>query len=1096
MPRIEAGPDGARAEVVFDVDADVEVTILTDATLAGPGRRRRSRTGRGEVAADSATPEEALLAGLAEAGFDVVGDATLAPPERRRGLRAPGSDPAVHVAVPPGESAVLLVEGEGGTFAWVQPDEAADGAPGRRAVAAELTFTLAPREGPRRRSLGAAIGWALDLVTRPVRVRVLRFAARLTIDALVSRIEGGNATGPILITGRDPAAWRPGPSLVPPASHGAATQVLLLVHGTFSSTAGSFGHLARHPDGIAFLDAAQARYDAVLGFDHKTLAEDAETNAEALMDVLAGLPESTVIDAVAFSRGGLVFRILVEELLPIRRPDIVLRRAIFVGCTNAGTHLAHPANWEALADLYTNVLMAGARLVTFMTGGSVLDPFVRLGIKTLGEFVQMLPQVGVTDRRVPGLASMDPDGPTVGRLNGAAARPGPPAQYYAITSDFAATFDPAKGLSRELCQLLLDRVTNDLWQGAQNDLVVDTASMTSFGSRAKQLAADATFPFGSGERIYHIVYFAAAETAARLRRWLELPAPMAAVAESGRLGVDLPVPPDLQGIVADIPRPAARPPRRTRGGGGTSASGASDQAPKPSAIAVPTSESTGVEEDVSCRVAAAMPETAPVGEAVELQVTLSQEEIATPAGSARAEAALLLRPRREVRVQVAARANCDVLGSAEETVPPPAAGRPEVLVFRIRGRAAGDAELWLDVFQGARRLTRLVLQPRFVASGSIEIAAPVVSAEADPPLLGVRIFEEALGDSAWRLRFVASSQELGIESEHVTGEFRIDKVEYLKDLYKSIEGAWADTEGDFQPLMRQLRAKGAELFRSLVPKELQQILWANRERIGSIQVFSSEPSIPWEVAHLVEPDRAVPLSGGMFLSELGLTRWISNVGIAPARLRLRPGKALTCVPSYLNPGYNLDSAAEEERTIRELLGAAPLDPHLDPVLSALARAKGEDYDALHFVCHGSTDAARVWDAGLLLAGFRRNGKVAPEELTAESIRAYAGLQAADGMRPLVFLNACQSGVGGRTLSGAGGLARAFVERGAGLFVGTLWSVGDTTAFGFATAFYQALKDGRTVTQAARAARERAKQDQEATWLAYTVYGHPYARISA
>ncbi|KRE20436.1 hypothetical protein ASE66_28985 [Bosea sp. Root483D1] len=75
------------------------------------------------------------------------------------------------------------------------------------------------------------------------------------------------------------------------------------------------------------------------------------------------------------------------------------------------------------------------------------------------------------------------------------------------------------------------------------------------------------------------------------------------------------------------------------------------------------------------------------------------------------------------------------------------------------------------------------------------------------------------------------------------------------------------------------------------------------------------------------------------------------------------------------------------------------------------------------------------------------------------------------------------------------MAEAFVRAGAGLFVGTLWSVGDKTALTFAEAFYRTLLDGKTLNQAMRAAREEAKEAAEPTWLAYTVYGHPYARLS-
>ena len=75
------------------------------------------------------------------------------------------------------------------------------------------------------------------------------------------------------------------------------------------------------------------------------------------------------------------------------------------------------------------------------------------------------------------------------------------------------------------------------------------------------------------------------------------------------------------------------------------------------------------------------------------------------------------------------------------------------------------------------------------------------------------------------------------------------------------------------------------------------------------------------------------------------------------------------------------------------------------------------------------------------------------------------------------------------------MADAFIRAGAGLFVGSLWSVGDDTARTFAQEFYQGLKSGKTVAHATRVAREATKRANEPTWLAYTVYGHPYARLT-
>src|SRR4029453_8429204 len=109
-------------------------------------------------------------------------------------------------------------------------------------------------------------------------------------------------------------------------------RLLLFVHGTFSSTIGSFGGLGATPWGRAFLEAAQANYDAVIGFDHSTLSEDPLANAEDLMQRL-GLGTSLQkarIDAISYSRGGLVLRSLLEYLLPGSKAQIEIGRTIFV----------------------------------------------------------------------------------------------------------------------------------------------------------------------------------------------------------------------------------------------------------------------------------------------------------------------------------------------------------------------------------------------------------------------------------------------------------------------------------------------------------------------------------------------------------------------------------------------------------------------------------------------------------------------------------------------------------------------------------------------------------------------------------------------
>ena len=53
---------------------------------------------------------------------------------------------------------------------------------------------------------------------------------------------------------------------------------------------------------------------------------------------------------IAYSRGGLIARSLIEHLLPTGGWGATVGRVVFVGCTNGGNALAEPDNWRRFAD--------------------------------------------------------------------------------------------------------------------------------------------------------------------------------------------------------------------------------------------------------------------------------------------------------------------------------------------------------------------------------------------------------------------------------------------------------------------------------------------------------------------------------------------------------------------------------------------------------------------------------------------------------------------------------------------------------------------------------------------------------------------------
>jgi hypothetical protein len=333
---------------------------------------------------------------------------------------------------------------------------------------------------------------------------------------------------------------------------------------------------------------------------------------------------------------------------------------------------------------------------------------------------------------------------------------------------------------------------------------------------------------------------------------------------------------------------------------------------------------------------------------------------------------------------------------------------------------------------------------------------------------------------------------VGVRAAFESPLLQVDPAAYVASIHKRIEDRWAEHQGEQEAFARDLRGIGGELFDELFPLELKQLLWQHRQTIRSVQVLSSEPFIPWELVFLRDPAQRKPGPDAAFLGELGVVRWLVN-GYPPEALRLRKGKARYVIPAYAPP-HELPDAQEEIDMLKQRFGATEVPAQAEAVY-ALLEQPGR-FDLLHVACHGAADAADIGTARLEMPGqLRSDGSLSEEDVLATTVRREAELRA-DGLQPIVVLNACQSGRSGYTLKGMGGFAEAFIEAGAGVFVGSSWSIGDTPAYAFMNEFYAQLIDQRKpLATAAAAARKKAREDGDATWLAYVVYGHPRAKVS-
>lgn len=295
---------------------------------------------------------------------------------------------------------------------------------------------------------------------------------------------------------------------------------LIFLHGTGSSTKGSFGELVGSP----LWSYIRQTYGAnVLAFQHESLTKSPLQNARELA---AALPARATIDIISHSRGGLVGDVLCrfagsgtvagfsEEELGYLRKDgdraydlqeieslrgematrrITVRRFVRVACPAAGTVLA-----SKRLDNFLNVLL---NLVGYGTGVAA-SPVYSLFKELIGEVVGCKND----SDSLPGLEAMNPESPFIKVLNS-------PASPVAVDSPLAVVSGNCKA-SVNLKGLLI--IASKIFYLQDNDLVVNTASMY-LGARRH---APAQYFFDETGETDHFHYFKNKRTTEAIRQAL------------------------------------------------------------------------------------------------------------------------------------------------------------------------------------------------------------------------------------------------------------------------------------------------------------------------------------------------------------------------------------------------------------------------------------------------------------------------------------------------------------------------------------------------------------------------------------------------
>lgn len=285
-------------------------------------------------------------------------------------------------------------------------------------------------------------------------------------------------------------------------------RTLLFVHGTFSNATNMLFEFANagHP-GLRLLNRAMQRYDRVVFFDHPTLSVSPVINALELGRAMAG--SSGQIDVVAHSRGGLVVRWWLEAFgNSLRLGPRAQVRAVLAGSPLYGTSLAAPDKIQHAMSLLSNVGTFAEKTLGLI---GITNPFLWVAEKLIEVIVSVTgalartPIVDALMALVPGLSgqSMVTNNHEINRLRNGPCAVDP--AYYAIKSNFETT-NPGWRFWRNFRKdRALDLATDVVFPG-ENDLVVDTSSMTNFGVPRLKVAGPSC-DFGTSETVWHCNYF-------------------------------------------------------------------------------------------------------------------------------------------------------------------------------------------------------------------------------------------------------------------------------------------------------------------------------------------------------------------------------------------------------------------------------------------------------------------------------------------------------------------------------------------------------------------------------------------------------------
>ena len=276
---------------------------------------------------------------------------------------------------------------------------------------------------------------------------------------------------------------------------------------------------------------------------------------------------------------------------------------------------------------------------------------------------------------------------------------------------------------------------------------------------------------------------------------------------------------------------------------------------------------------------------------------------------------------------------------------------------------------------------------------------------------------------------------------------------------------------------------GQQLYQEFAPSSFIRAYETLQNELGNefktIQIYTDEPAIPWELMVPYRSNQSLGLSHAM-------ARWIipkyrSNFTVPNQQLSNQ--KVYRVTPNY-EGNLKLYATAAESRFIGQLFGtrSESVEARYATVKSLLQQT---DASIIHYSGHGYArrdNAQNVVDYGLILED---------ERLKALNWR---GMLVGNQNSSLMFFNACEVGLAERTAGFVDGWSQVLTDTGSRGFISSLSELGDRGAAGFSKRFYTELDhqikiNGKAnVAELIRQSKLKFNRSENPTDIAYVYYG--------